>query len=264
MKLSFSTIACPEWQWDDVLVAARDLGYRGVEIRGIGRELHAPALPFLAPEAVAATRQQLESLQLTVPCLATGCGLAKADQDEAANFMQVAEYIALAQSLGTPYVRVMLDDAPTPSADIDEALARRQLQKLLPLAANADVTLLVETSGAFADSARLAALVADINDAHLAVLWDVLHPWRNFGESPATTLANIGKLVRHVHVKDYADGGYHLVGTGEMPLKEMVKGLQAIGYDGYYSLEWVRRWDASLEEPALAFAQYTYAMKSLT
>ena len=40
------------------------------------------------------------------------------------------------------------------------------------------------------------------------------------------------------------------------PVKEAVATLTKFGYTGYYSLEWVKRWDLSLEEPGIAFAQY--------
>ena len=36
MKLAFSTLACPEWSWKDIYPMAHDLGYAGIEIRGLG------------------------------------------------------------------------------------------------------------------------------------------------------------------------------------------------------------------------------------
>ena len=32
-KLSFSTLACPDWSWEQLLEAAREYHYDGVEIR---------------------------------------------------------------------------------------------------------------------------------------------------------------------------------------------------------------------------------------
>ena len=37
----------------------------------------------------------------------------------------------------------------------------------------------------------------------------------------------------------------------------------ATGYRGFYSLEWVKRWDLSLEEPGIAFAHYKQFMDAL-
>ena len=44
MKLSFSTLGCPEWSWNEIIATAKDMGFDGVEIRGVGKELYAPAI----------------------------------------------------------------------------------------------------------------------------------------------------------------------------------------------------------------------------
>ena len=36
MKISFSTIACPDYSWVDIYSMAKDLGFDGIEIRGMG------------------------------------------------------------------------------------------------------------------------------------------------------------------------------------------------------------------------------------
>ena len=36
MKLSFSTLGCPEWSWNEILATAKDMGFDGIEIRGVG------------------------------------------------------------------------------------------------------------------------------------------------------------------------------------------------------------------------------------
>jgi hypothetical protein len=47
-----------------------------------------------------------------------------------------------------------------------------------------------------------------------------------------------------------------LTGTGEVPVKEQVKVLAASGYQGFYCLEWEKRWVPDIEEPEVAFPQY--------
>ena len=39
MKLGFSTIGCPEWDWAEILGTAKDMGIDGIEIRGVEDEL---------------------------------------------------------------------------------------------------------------------------------------------------------------------------------------------------------------------------------
>ena len=47
MKISFSTIACPDYSWVDIYSMAKDLGFDGIEIRGMGDDFAAyKAMPF--------------------------------------------------------------------------------------------------------------------------------------------------------------------------------------------------------------------------
>ena len=35
MKISFSTLACPDFSWTDIYTMAKDLGFGGIEIHGL-------------------------------------------------------------------------------------------------------------------------------------------------------------------------------------------------------------------------------------
>ena len=53
MKICFSTLGCPEWSFSEIVSVASDLGYNGIEIRGIQNELYVPAMePFSAARKV--------------------------------------------------------------------------------------------------------------------------------------------------------------------------------------------------------------------
>ena len=71
MKLSFSTLGCPEWQWNDIYATARDLGYDGVEIRGIGREMFAPKMSIFSRENIEKTKKTIEDAGLCIPLFTT-------------------------------------------------------------------------------------------------------------------------------------------------------------------------------------------------
>ena len=55
MKLSFSTLGCPEWCFDKVLDEAERLGFQGIEIRGVNGVMRAEEIPEFFPENVAET-----------------------------------------------------------------------------------------------------------------------------------------------------------------------------------------------------------------
>ena len=132
--------------------------------------------------------------------------------------------------------------------------------QLAALAEHYGVTLLIETNGIWCDSEKLAGLLQAVNSKHLGALWDVHHPYRFLGESPQVTAGNLRPWIGHTHLKDSqktADGyRYALPGFGDVPLEGVVHALKAIDYDGFYSLEWVKRWDTTLEEPGIVFAHF--------
>ena len=260
MKPAFSTIGCPEWTWSEIYTMAHDLGYSGIEIRGLGEEITASrARPFL-PEECENTKATLERLGLTVSCFSSNCVLSDPrNADEAVR--EIEEYIRLASVMGARYIRVLADAHPAPEGEIDDAYVAGLLARLGSAAESKGVVLLVESNGVYADTARLANLICAVGSPAVAVLWDIHHPYRYFHESPETTWANIGAFVRYIHMKDSAlraDGGvcYRMLGSGDLPLASFFSVLKDNGYEGFVSLEWVKRWSSELEDAAVVFPQF--------
>lgn len=267
MKLAFSTLGCPDWGWDDILATAKDMGFQGIEIRGVGNELYAPNVSAFASERMEASKNSLSQKQLEIICLTSACYLD--DKTRAEAIMQEArDYIDLAEKLGVPYVRVLGDREPFPGTEVDDSFVADRLIQLAAYARPKHVSLLIESNGVYADSARLAALMEKVQDDNVGVLWDIHHPYRYFAETPAQTYENIGQYVRYLHVKDSVcdeDGKlqYRMMGRGDVPVAEALKLLQEKGYQGYVSLEWVKRWYADLEAPGVAFMQFVHFMEKL-
>ena len=69
MKISFSTLACPDFSWADIYSMAKDLGFHGIEVRGLGDDIFAVnARPFTDAQ-LPKTVEKLNSLGLEIPCL---------------------------------------------------------------------------------------------------------------------------------------------------------------------------------------------------
>ncbi|MDR1893006.1 MAG: sugar phosphate isomerase/epimerase [Oscillospiraceae bacterium] len=268
MKLSFSTIGCPGWSFSDVTSTARDTGFDGIELRGIGHVLVTPRCPEFAPDRLDAARSHLESLRLAVPVVSAGSVLG-APALAAAGLEEAKEAALFAAKINAPYIRVMCSGSPEPvSTDLE--LCARELARLCDFCADFSVVPLIETNGALAQSEQMLELLECVSRANLGILWDIHHPYRFFGEAPAKTLSVIGKYVRHVHVKDSvpdvtAPKGirYKMMGEGDVPVENAVLALKNIGYSGFLSLEWVKRWNPDLEEPGIVFAQYKHYMEGI-
>ena len=264
MKISFSTLACPKYSWADIYSMAKDLGFDGIEIRGLGEDIFSvKARPFTDQE-LPKTIATLKRLGLEIPCLSTGIAVKDKAQSEEC-FYEIQAYCTLAKKLGTPYIRVLGDLTPAPEEEVDDHYVAEQLKQYIPTAKECGVTLLVETNGVYADTARLRRLLDSIGDEHVAALWDMHHPFRYFGESAKDTIQNLGTYIKYVHVKDsvMVDGkpSYRMLGEGDLPVSDMLNELKTYGYSGYVSLEWVKRWAKDLSDAGIVFPQFANYMK---
>lgn len=263
LKISFSTLACPELSWNEICSMAKDFGFRGIELRGFGRDIFSKNQPF-SESHTEASAEKLCSLGLEIPCITSGACLKFRDRfDEI--YLEVQSYARLAQKIGASYVRVLADLLPKPDGEVDDFYIAETLKKLVPIAEEYNITLVVETNGVYCNTKRLAGVIESVNSRKVGVLWDMHHPYRYAGETPEETVANIGEYIKYVHAKDSIidkDGrvNYCMMGSGDIPVTDMVESLISIGYDGYISLEWLRKWTPELSEAGIAVPQFSQYM----
>jgi fatty-acyl-CoA synthase len=51
-----------------------------------------------------------------------------------------------------------------------------------------------------------------------------------------------------------------MMGEGDLPIDEMMKALRSINFEGYVSLEWVKRWAADLDDAGVVFPNFANYM----
>ena len=162
MKISFSTIATPDFSWVDIYSMAKDLGFDGIEMRGIGDEISVVKTPEFSPKRIDATKKKLSELRLEIPCLDTGCCL-KEKEDHDLCIQEVSDYIELADKLKTPYIRLLADKDPEPVSDADDEYVVSVLKELAEIASKYEgITLLVETNGVYSDTLRIKRLIENM------------------------------------------------------------------------------------------------------
>ena len=172
MKIGFSTLSCPDWAWSDIYSLAKDFKFDGIEIRGLGNEIFSvKAQPFTEGQ-LPNTIAKLQSLGLEIPCLSSGACLKFKDKYQEAED-EIKAYAQLANKLGASYIRVLGDLEPAPGGEVDDDYIVEALKTLVPIAEEYNVTLLVETTGPFADTGRLRDLLNHFADDRLAAVWDM-------------------------------------------------------------------------------------------
>ncbi len=265
MKFSFSTVGCPNWTWKEIVSCAKDLGYKGIELRGIGAQIYMPDIKLFSPDRIEETKAQINTAGVEIPCIASDVVIGSDERMDQCSALR--NYIALAANMDAANIRVLGDKWVEPDESVDEELVCERMKKIAPMAQGAGVTLLIETNGIFSNTARLKALIEKIDSPAVKVLWDINHPVRNYGETPAQTYENIGKYVRHVHLKDSVKtekgSAIKMLGYGNLPISECFSLLKSGGYDGYISLEWTKRWNMELEDAGVVFEHFIYKAKKM-
>lgn len=257
-KLAFTNLACPAWPIDRVASEAARLGYNGVELRLLDGEVIDPVRDRLSLSAAVSIcwAQAIE-----VCAFDTSCCLNLAGTEQTRQIEELRHWIDRANALDVPVVRIFGGpDQPGSIAGDATARVADALAGVAPDAARAGVTVALETHDAFASARRVAEVLDRVPVAGVGALWDSHHPYR-VGETADEVAEFLTSRLVHVHVKDAlrtADGGWDLVllGEGEIPVAEQLRVLDRVGYDGYVSVEWEKRWHPEIAKPEIALPQY--------
>lgn len=266
MKLAFSTLGCPEWTLEQVLACAQENGYAAIEVRGLAGEMNIAQMEAFKPENLAATLEKLRARGLVISDLGSSASFHDADKAEE-NYQTAKAELAQCARCGIPYLRVFGNEIG--ERDEAQTLARiaSHLKRLCADAKGTDVAILLEIHGEINTAERVCTIMEQVNDEKLGILWDIEHSDKVYGDDFTPFYRAIKPWIRHVHIKDSyftPEGERKLcaVGAGRLPIVKIVNTLIADGYDGYFSLEWEKKWHPELDEPETAFPAYAAWMRA--
>lgn len=266
MKLSFSTLGCPDWSFDTIMSNAKEMGFDGVELRGVNGVMDAENIPEFSPENAEATKARLAALGLPI----VGFGTSVIFHDPKAYDDMVASgkrAIDVCERVRIPRIRVFGDkiERPEDTADVAARVARG-IGELCDYAADKGVQVVQEVHGNF-NTIEAISRVIDGAGRHpnFGILWDIQHSDKTYGDAWPDFYDVIRPFVRHVHTKDHLRAGFALclTGEGDLPIPAICKRLLSDGYDGYFSLEWEKKWHPELQEPEVVFPAYVAYMRGL-
>jgi sugar phosphate isomerase/epimerase len=261
LPLGFSTLGSPVWDWIQTLDFAAAHGFAAIELRGLQQTMDLSQRPEFQPDRAAQTKRELAARGLAVPCLGASVNLHEQDAAKlGAAMAETRRFIDIASAIGAPYVRVFGNEyvKGMPREEVHAYIARG-LRELGEYARPRGVTVLLESHGEFVTSPALVDLMQRADSPAVGILWDAHHTFVA-GEPTETSVAQLGRWIRHTHLKDSVPAGngrkYVLTGRGEVPVKQQIAALARTGYEGFYSLEWEKRWHPELDEPEVAFADF--------
>lgn len=266
--LSFSTLGCPDWSFTTIVGFAAAHDYRGIELRGIKRELDLTKCPeFSNSENIKSSLKLASDKGIKFVDLGSSTALHLKDaRERQENLDQAKRFIDLAQQLKCPYVRVFPNNLPK-DRDKKETidLIISGLDTLGNYSRQGNITVLMETHGDVVWSEDLQTIMKSVNHSHVGLVWDPINMWTVTREPPSLAHAKLKKWIHHAHIKDGMfvknQFQYTLLGKGESPIFEAIDALAKDHYKGYYSFEWEKLWHPEIEQPETALAEYPQSMK---
>ena len=180
LKLSFSTLGCPDWTFDKIIDFARINQYGGIEVRGILHQMDLPLVPeFSSTEAISTTMKKMNDHGLKFVDLGSSCALHFPKGDERTkNLDEGKRFIDLAAKLNCPYIRVFPNQIPK-ERDRQETLNLiiDGLKELGAHASNSNVTILLESHGELIYKKDLLYVMEGAASPHVGLVWDVCNMW---------------------------------------------------------------------------------------
>ncbi len=265
--LAFSTLGCPDWDFNKITDFAVQHNYKGIEVRGLQREMDlSKAKEFNSPESIKNTLAIMKNKNLQFVDLGSSCNLHFADAAERKkNLDEAKRFIDLAQKINCPYVRVFpnkIPDQQEKKQTLD--LIAQGLQELGDYAKGSKVSVLMETHGDVVKSDDILYVMETAANDHAGLVWDITNMWSVTKEPPGEVYPKLKKYIRHTHIKDLkmVDGKeqYALLGQGDVPIFTAIDLLMKGGFKGYYSFEWEKLWHPEIAEPEIALADYSKVM----
>ena len=261
MKLSFSTLGCPAWSWKQILQFAKEQAFDGIEIRGIQEALSAESLHAVLKDEEGFTKDFLKENSLNLVCLGSSVALHDTMAWPGA-INEIKQYLQICEEFQIPAIRVFgnklgTEDPPT--------VITRVIDRLHTLCALSPATAIyLEIHGDFSTIETLGPIVSAMDEKNFGIIWDVEHSDGVYGDAYEPFYELIFPKIRHVHIKDRVRGkGLCLIGEGDIPLKGIIHRLIKDGYDGYFSIEWEKRWKSELADPLIALSLYASYMRQL-
>lgn len=255
MKLCFSTLGCFDRSLEDILLLAKNYNIDAVELRGINGIMENRLVPEYAEERQAETSAQFQRYGIKPLVLGTSCSFHAADQFDGA-VAEGVHAVKVAQRLHIPYIRVFgnryLKDP--------EPCIKRVIAGLRALCGQStSVNILLEVHGDFQTVEALSPIVAELKEfSNFGLIWDIEHTHIPYGSNWNSFYTFARPYIKHVHIKDYSDAFQKLtlIGQGDIPILPIVDQMLADGYDGYFSLEWEKKWHPELPDMESALESF--------
>ncbi|MEP6896293.1 MAG: sugar phosphate isomerase/epimerase family protein [Chloroflexota bacterium] len=264
--ITFSTLACPDWQIETIIARAAGYGYDGIEWRGGAQGHVQPHMPVAQKDLLRQRSSDAGLMSFAVTAYTSFTS--NSAEERQANLDELQRYIDLAAELDAPYVRTflgVLHEGTNLDASIYEKISSC-LNKATEYAGVVGVKIAVEPHDDFVHSSSILPVLSRIEHSALRVIWDIGNAFAA-GEDPAKGFSLLKDCMAYVQVKDgiKSESDWQLcpLGKGNVPLSKAFELLLANDYQGAFSVEWEYAWHPELDPPEIALPAALQSVRNL-
>src|SRR4030095_5871818 len=164
LKLSFSTLGCPDWTFEKIASFAAENDYSAIEVRGIQRQMDLTKCKEFTAENISATLRLMKDKGIKFVNLGSSAEMHPSDLTERQKHLDEAKrFIDLAAKLNCPYIRVFPNKLPKEDRDKTIDVIINGLKETGNYADGTPVTVLMETHGDVVESAVLKQIMDAVN-----------------------------------------------------------------------------------------------------
>lgn len=259
MNLCFSTLGCFEKSLGDILDIAQKYYIPAIELRGIDGKIDNTEIRVFSEAMTGDTLHRFQKSGISPIVLGTSCAFHNADRYERA-ISEGEAAIEIAERLSIPNIRVFGDKLLSGSTE-------RITEGLLRLCSHTRKTnVLLEVHGDLNTVEALSPILEKMSGLNnFGLIWDIEHTHKTYGDRWETFYSAVKPYIKHVHIKDRSDisNQLTLIGEGDIPISHITERLLKDGYDGYFSLEWEKKWHPELPEITAALDSFVKVMNGV-
>jgi sugar phosphate isomerase/epimerase len=244
--VSFSTLACPSWSIERIIVKASEFSYDG-NVQ--------PRMPR-AKKAVL-QKMSMDTGLIAIAVTAYTSFVSLLAEERQSNIDELRRYVDLAAELDAPYVRTFLGELPE-GINLDSSIYEKISDCLNTAADHANsvgVRIAVEPHDDFVRTSTIVPILSRVQHPALRVIWDIGNAFAT-GENLKEGFELLKNRLAYVQVKDGKGRGTEWqlcsLGQGNVPLAQTFELLSAHGYEGALSVEWEYAWHPELDAPEIA------------
>lgn len=243
---------------EETLVKAKEMGFDGIEFIDL-KPCDEPTWEQQM-EMAARLREKAKEIGIEIVNYAIGANLYHEDEEaEQAELERIKKQVLVAKEMGCPLMRHDVCWAlgnKCPSFDLMLPKIAKNVRIIADFAQQHGVRTCSENHGRIAqDSDRMERLFNAVNHPNYGLLIDMGN-FNGVDDPHVTAVSRLAPYAFHLHAKDvikyrteqiagegtgFTRGGYQsratIIGQGNVPVKQCLRIMRRIGYDGYVAVE---------------------------